>query len=72
MTLDDVARATHSVFQCLGRILAFFSFLVRYFSFSIEISRLFKMYDFRSVLSSDFQSFLTHLRFFIFLPITSN
>ena len=62
----------HSEFQCLGRILAFFSFLVRYFAFSIEISRLFKMYDFRFVLSSDFQSFLTHLRLFIFLLITSD
>ena len=62
----------HSEFQCLGRILAFFSFLVRYFAFSIEISRLFKMYDFRFVLSSDFQSFLTHLRLFIFLLVTSD
>ena len=62
----------YSEFQCLGRILAFFSFLVRYFAFSIEISRVFKMYDFRFVLSSDFQSFLTHLRFFIFLLITSD
>ena len=36
----------HSEIQCLGRILAFFSFLVRYFSLTIEISRLFKMCDF--------------------------
>ena len=62
----------YSEFQCLGRILAFFSFLARYFAFSIEISRVFKLYDFRFVLSSDFQSFLTHLRFFIFLLITSD